>query len=256
MWKPSLCVPCAVAVTLSSVSLARAQSGTPTSPGLTPPPAIEVEPPPAAPNQTEAELARADRQDAGRGLEFVWLNVEGGVEHLGLQTFREKRLVDSEAIKSVQTGPVFGAGAGLRLLFLTAGARFRLASFSAWQLWTLNAEFGWRVPLGSLEPYFTFGGGYASLGGFDSGRLAEAGIASGGLRARGFNVRGGAGLDYYLGQTLSLGANLSGEFLFLSRSKASSQAAASNPELAALYAQSGSGIGGGVTLSAVFGVHF
>lgn len=256
MWNPRLSFPSVVAAALTFTGLSRAQSPAPAGPGLAPPPAIDVQPPPAPPNQTEAELSRADRQDAGRGLEFVWLNVEGAVEHIGLHTFHENKLVDSDTLKSVQTGPVFGAGAGLRLIFLTAGLRFRLASFSAWQLWTLNGEFGWRVPLGALEPYFTLGGGYASLGGFDSSRLSEAGIASGGISAHGFNVRGGAGVDYYLGRTLSIGANLNGEFLFLSRSKATSSETASNPTLAALYSQKGSGIGGGVTLSAVFGLHF
>jgi hypothetical protein len=228
-----------------------AQSASPTSGPLAPPPAVEAEPPPAAPTETEAELARADRQDSGRGLEFVWLNAEAGVEHVGLQTFHAKRLVDADAVKSTQTGAVFGAGAGLRLIFLTAGARFRLGTFSAWQLWTLNAEFGLRLPLGSLEPYFTLGGGYASLGSFDSSRLNDIGVSHD-LSAHGFDLRAACGLDYYLGHTLSIGANLSGDFLFLSRAKAATAAAAST----SIYAQDGSSIGAGATLTAVAGLHF
>src|SRR4051794_14604786 len=49
--------------------------------GLTPPPSS-----PAAPNPGESEtyrqLERAEREDAGRGLEFVWLGVEAGYEYL------------------------------------------------------------------------------------------------------------------------------------------------------------------------------
>jgi hypothetical protein len=194
----------------------------------------------------------------------VWLNAEAGVQHLGLQTFHANRLIDADLVESTQTGALFGAGAGVRLIFLTAGARFRLANFSAWQLWTLNAEFGFRIPLGALEPYFTFGGGYASLGAFDSGSLgttlADAGIGKGDLSARGFDLRGGAGFDYYLGQTLSIGANLAGEVLFLSRSKATPTATpppgSPAERSATVYGQDGSSIGGGLSLTALIGLHF
>ena len=232
--------------------------------GLAPPPAVESAPVEAPPTATEQELARADREDSGRGLEFVWLNAEAGVQHLGLPTFHAHQLLDADLIKSTQTGALFGAGAGVRLIFLTAGARFRLASFSAWQLWTLNAEFGLRIPLGAFEPYFTFGGGYASLGAFDSGSLGttltEAGVGKGDLSARGFNLRGGAGFDYYLGHTLSIGANLAGDVLFLSRSKVTPSATPTpgSPaeRAAAVYAQDGSSIGGGLSLTALIGLHF
>ena len=149
--------------------------------------------------------------------------------------------------------------AGVRLIFLTAGARFRFASFSAFQMWTLNAEFGFRIPLGALEPYFTFGGGYASLGSFDkSTALTEAGIDPGKLAAHGFDLRGGAGFDYYLGKTLSVGANLSGDLLFLSREKVSTAAvpAAGSEKIAAVYAEDGKSIGGGVALTGLIGLHF
>lgn len=232
--------------------------------GLAPPPAVEAAPVDAAPNATEQELARADREDSGRGLEFVWLNAEAGVQHLGLQTFHAKRLVDPALVETTQTGALFGAGAGVRLIFLTAGARFRFANFSAFQLWTLNAEFGMRIPLGAFEPYFTFGGGYASLGSFDSSSLgaalSDAGINKGDLSARGFNLRGGAGFDYYFGHTLSVGLNLSGDVLFLSRSKvtATMTPAPGTPaeKAAALYTQDGTSIGGALALTALVGLHF
>jgi hypothetical protein len=253
----------ALALALTSLSARADPASGLSAGGLAPPPAIEPAPVETAPTATEQELARADREDAGRGLEFVWFNAEAGVQHLGLQTFHDGELVDSEVVNSTQTGPVFGAGAGVRLIFLTAGARFRFASFSAWQLWTLGAEFGFRIPLGSLEPYFTFGGGYASLGSFDSSnanaRLAEAGLDAKALSARGFNLRGGAGFDYYFGRTLSVGANLSGDLLFLSRAKATpttAPATGAAAELAAFYSGDGSSIGGGVALTGLIGLHF
>ncbi|HEV8244943.1 MAG TPA: hypothetical protein VGP93_04215, partial [Polyangiaceae bacterium] len=162
-----------------------------------------------------------------------------GVEHLGLQTFHANNLVDAGTVSTAQTGLVYGGGLGLRLVFLTLGARFRLASFADYQLWTLNAEAGFRIPLGSIEPYFTFGGGYASLGSLDTASVA----------VKGFDLRGGFGLDVYLTEMFSLGGNLSGDLLFLTRPEVQSSTTA-------VYAKDGSSIGAGVTLTLVVGLHF
>ena len=103
--------------------------------GLAPPPAVESQgdKPAQTPDQTQADLERSDREDSGRGLAFVWLNGEVGVAHYGLQTFEGSELVDA-SVPSKQTGLVLGAGLGLRLVFLSAGVRFRYAAFSDWKL--------------------------------------------------------------------------------------------------------------------------
>jgi hypothetical protein len=218
--------------------------------GLRPPDAVDSTqqtPADGAAEQPEKELEKADKEDAGRGLEWVWLNAEIGGEHLGLQTLKASSLVDPKLVKTTQTGLLYGAGVGVRLLVFTAGVRFRLGSFSAWQLWTLDAEGGLRIPIGRLEPYFTVGAGYASLGSFS----ADAPAASK-ASAKGFDARLGAGLDYYVTNTFSVGANLSGDLLFLSRS---ASASASGNE-AAVYGKDGSSIGAGATLTALVGLHF
>jgi len=174
-----------------------------------------------------------------------------GGEHLGLQTLKSNDLLDPQLVKTSQTGLVYGAGLGVRILVFTAGVRFRLGSFSAWQLWTLNAEGGLRIPLGSLEPYFTVGGGYASLGSFST-----TAPASSKADVKGFDARVGAGLDYYLSNTFSVGANLTGEMLFLSRSKVSGASVSTSGNEAAVYGKDGSSIGAGASLTAVVGLHF
>jgi len=118
--------------------------------GLKPPDAVQSDASSAPPNQTEATLDRADKEDSGRGLEFVWLNAELGPEYLGLQTLRAKGLVDSQQIHSKDLGMVYGAGLGMRLLVFTFGARFRFGDFPDWELWTLNAEAGMHIPLGRV----------------------------------------------------------------------------------------------------------
>jgi len=254
----------AALVVLSTPALASAQDAAPApgaapaagqsnleSGGLRPPDAVDSTqqtPAEGAAAEPEKELEKADKEDSGRGLEWVWLNAEIGGEHLGLQTLKANSLVDPKLVKTTETGLVYGAGVGVRLLVFTAGVRFRLGSFSAWQLWTLDAEGGLHIPLGRLEPYFTLGAGYASLGSFSASAPGAASSAS----AKGFNARLGAGLDYYVTNTFSVGANFTGDVLFLSRS-ASASASASE---AAVYGKDGSSIGAGATLTAVVGLHF
>lgn len=221
--------------------------------GLRPPEAVDGQQtsPDASAPSTEKELERADQQDSGRGLEWIWLNAEVGTQHLGLGTFKADQLVDPKLVKTTQTGLLVGAGIGARILVFTVGARFRLGKFQDFQLWTLNAEGGFRIPIGKLEPYVTLAAGYAALGSFttDAPAASKADV-------RGFNARLGAGLDYYLSNTFSVGGNLSGDVLFLSRSKVSGAAESTSGDEATVYAQDGSSIGAGATLTAVVGLHF
>jgi hypothetical protein len=244
-------LPCTLLACLGAAAFARpvaAQAPSPdlSSGGLLPPPAVEsqksAEQPQPAATGTEQDLSLAEQEDSGRGLEFVWIVGEVGGGHFGLGTFDGGDLVDRSAVDMKQTGLVAGAGLGLRIVYLTFGARFRYAPFSKWTLWTLGAEGGLHVPMGALEPYFTLGVGYASIspdgGGFD---------------VMGVDTRLGAGIDYYLTNMFSVGANLTGDMLFLSRSKVSG-APATGP--GAVYSKDGSSVGGGVALTAVMGLHF
>jgi hypothetical protein len=131
------------------------------------------------------------------------------------------------------------------------GARFRLGWFGDWRLWTLGAEGGLRIPMGRLEPYFTLGAGYAALGAFSTSApiTAEADV-------RGVNARAGVGIDYYLSNTFSVGANLSGDLLVLSRPAVAGASASTTGNEATIYAKDGSGIGAGATLTTVIGLHF
>jgi hypothetical protein len=227
--------------------------------GLKPPDAVQSDPNatnPTPATQTEAQLDRADKEDSGRGLEFAWLNAELGPQYVGLQALKADNLVDGTMVDSKGVGMTYGAGLGVRLLAFTFGARFRFGNFSDWQLWTLGAEAGMHFPIGRLEPYFSLGAGYASLGGFKPDVVTPYKPS-----AHGFDVRASAGLDYYLSNTFSVGANLSGDLLFLSRSASgvSQNPGASQEQQAAnaFYGGTdGSGIGAGGTLSLVLGLHF
>jgi hypothetical protein len=143
-------------------------------------------------------------------------------------------------------------------VFLTLGGRFRLGHFEQWDLWTVNAEVGIHIPLGSIEPYFTLGGGYASMGSFNSDKIGGD-LQSDDVDVKGWDVRGGFGIDVYLSNTFSLGANLTGELLVLTRPGVSPQklqATGQNAAASDIYAADGSSVGSAVSLTAVAGLHF
>lgn len=218
--------------------------------GLRPPASA---PPPTAESETLARLEQAEREDAGRGLEFLWFDVEGGYEYLSLQGLRSDGLLDGEAVEDSGSGVALGAGVGVRLIFITLGGRFRLARLSAWDLWTLDGEVGLHMPLGALEPSFTFAAGYALLTSPTADGLPE--LDAGSLDVSGVNARLGGNLDYYVNPLLSFGVRGSFELLALWRGGAA-QPAEVPAATAASYARDGSGIGFGVTLSADVGLHF
>src|SRR5690349_24049356 len=98
-------------VATNAAAQSPAPNSTPYGGGLAPPPALESNETPEAPppgTETEAKLEEAERKDAGRGLEFFWLNGEIGAEHLGLRSFSDSDLVDPAAVETANTGLLFG----------------------------------------------------------------------------------------------------------------------------------------------------
>lgn len=216
--------------------------------GLAPPPPMQSEPnaPYQTPGHTEQELRESEKKDTGRGLEWFYFSAEGGYEILGLETFKANNLTNG-IVASKSSGFVYGAGAGIRLVFITLGARVRMGNFQDYKVGTVNAEFGLHIPLGSVEPYFTLGAGYAFLGALDAKSWGASDVS-----IRGYNVRGGAGLDYYVTPVLSIGANVTGEILGLSRPGVTPSGAGPTTPAQA----DGSSVGAALTLSGVAGLHF
>lgn len=223
--------------------------------GLAPPPSTSTESPEVV--QTEAKLDEAEKKDSGRGLEWFWVNAEFGFEHLGLQTFHANNLVDSAVVGTTQTGLLYGAGLGVRLVFVTLGAKFRIGTFSDYDIWTLNAEAGLRIPLGNIEPHLLLGAGFASLGSFAASDIG--GVNRSSVNVNGYDIRAGGGIDYYVTPIFSVGAAATFEMLGLSRASVKDvQAVANggNVPASTVYNASGSSIGSGFTGTLVLGLHF
>jgi hypothetical protein len=172
---------------------------------------------------SSGERSSGEGVEGRRGYEWLWLDAQAGIESIKMQTFHANAdQLTAGFVPSEATGPVVGVGVGFRLVFLTLGLRGRVASFQGqspmrtvgdWQVWTLDAELGFRAMLRHAEPYLTFAGGYASFGGLDD---VLAGLREG-LDVSGLNLRAGAGLDYYLSRHFSVGAHVDAEVLALSR---------------------------------------
>jgi hypothetical protein len=233
-------------------------------------------PPPMAPSsyqapaasETSRDLDDSKKGDSGRGLEWFYLEAEGGFQHVGLRTFN----VDEESfsagfIETQSSGPVIGVGVGLRLIFITIGARGRVGFFNSWDLFSVGGELGLHLPLGNLEPHFEVGGGYTALGSFkgaiESGQAAQA-LQN--TQIHGFYVRGGAGLDYYITPIFSIGVSANVELLGLTRPGLDPSQVTqiqSDPNLSTLQQAraevlkaEGSSYGAAATGTAVLGLHF
>jgi hypothetical protein len=224
----------------------RAGGLAPPPPGLGPPP-----PSPSYPNPTQRELEQAARADSGRGLDFVYVDVEGGAQLAALTALSESGTLVPASDKTSALGPYFGAGAGIRLLYLTVGPRFRFAHFTDWDLWSLNLDVGWRIPLGNLEPYAMLGGGFAKLG-----RSAEGRSGIGDVSISGFDVRLGGGLDYYASNVFSVGGTVQAELLRLARGATTVTPPGDPSPPASPFSSDAWGLGLVVTAGAVLGLHF
>ncbi len=214
---------------------------------------------------TTQQLDDAEKKDSGRNFEIAYLNAEVGGSYINMEQFSSSQL---QLVKSSSGGPMFGIGAGVRLLIFTLGARARLHQLSAFSLWNLNGELGLHIPIQKLDLNVGLHGGYAFVG-----SLSDASVASpdpntpspaGDTSIHGFNAGMSAGFDYYLSSLFSLGLEGGGDFLFLKRPPVSLPASVtllpadqqakikSDP----LYAKSGDAAGFGISVAIHAGLHF
>jgi hypothetical protein len=222
------------------------QSGglAPPGPGTGPTP-----PPPPPPTMTQRELEQSQDQDSGRGLEFVYFQLAGGLQVPALTAIHQSGSLLAASTKTTAAAPFVGVASGMRLLYFTVGPSFRFAHAADWDLWTLNLDVGWHVPLGRLEPYGLIGGGYAKLG-----HGADDVLGKDRVSIAGFDVRFGFGLDYYVSNVFSVGGLLDLELLGLGRKGVALQT--SDVPAAAPFASDASSLGVAVTGGLVAGLHF
>jgi hypothetical protein len=221
------------------------------------------------PAHAQTRVTRTERVEKDDGphpvSQFVWLDAEAGVQQVNLRTFTVNAdPISAGLIPTLAVGPEIGAAAGVRLLFLTLGARVRAAEFQSeqvgsWSFTTIDAEVGFRAPLGRFEPYISVAAGYATVGGLAT---AVPGLPNA-LSVRGFNARFGAGLDYWVTNNISIGARGSFDVLAMSRPgvpvdelASATQAGTLDQAKAAVLEANGSSAGTALGLTGGVGLHF
>ena len=148
--------------------------------------------------------------DAGIG--YGWVNLSSFV-------FDEPTL-RAGVVSASGGGPAVHLGIGPRFGPVALGLRAGMvalqgdstAAVGNGQLWTIDLEGLFRMPLGRVEPYLLLGGGYAKFGGLGD---ALSGIGRG-ADIDGVDLRGGVGVDWYATPRFSIGARGSVEMLFVS----------------------------------------
>ncbi len=192
---------------------------------LAPPPPIDPTAPQGEVAATNARLDAAEKEDSGRNFELFWVNGDVGGSYINMQQFNETSM---QIEKSKAGGPMFGLGAGLRLVVFSLGVRARYNALSAFSMWQLNGEVGFKLPVRQFDVLVGVHGGWAWLGSLSSGSLTTTSPASteatqaidkskSEVSVRGFNAGLELGFDYFIAPSFSVGAGFNGDFLFLKR---------------------------------------
>jgi hypothetical protein len=219
----------------------------------------------------QADIDKAKQEDSGLGLEWVYANADIGASYVDMKSFSESQLA---VVDSKSGGLAWGVGAGVRLFILTIGVRVR--NHTGLGLWQVMGEVGLHPLRAHFDPYFVLRGGYDTVGtlsqSVDVATMGGSTVSTNGdVQVHGGNGGLALGFDYYLASLISLGAEASGDVLFLSRPAAplpaltAQQQAALNADPQAqmayqqaqqLHSQSGSSVGFGATFTAHVGIHF
>ncbi|MCA9622711.1 MAG: hypothetical protein KC731_27010, partial [Myxococcales bacterium] len=210
--------------------------------------------------ETEKRLDESEEDDAERGLSWFYVDVEGGYQHVGLETFEVDRSnLTGGLVPATADGGFVGVGLGAQLLWFTIGPRFRVGFFPNWQMFSIGGELGFRIPIGIFEPHFALGGGFVALGSLGGALEANADA----IDIAGPYGRVSGGLDFFLADVFSIGPVVSWEFMGLTRpgvplSADAAAACESDPNAArdCALAAEGSGIGSAVSIGARVGLHF
>jgi hypothetical protein len=192
----------------------------PTESPAAPPGPAPAEAPPPAPQEINApppETPPSEEKDRGLGLEWIWLSADVGYSFADLGSLKGGSSLGIATTSS--SGPALGIGAGVRLLFLTAGLRARDIPLSVGNVVELDGEIGLHSP-GSFQFYFGARGGYLFSGNLSANAVAgatEAGGTPPNVSFSGGNVGMMIGFDYYFNHFVSFGLDANPEFMFIQR---------------------------------------
>lgn len=250
-------------VAFAGLNTAHAQN----SPGIAPPPPMDPATPSSSNHGQEAgtlkKLDEAEAEDSGRNFEIFWVDGQLGGSYINMRQLSEQSL---QIEKAEAGGPMFSLGAGLRFVVLVFGVRAKYNALSSFNMWQLNLEGGFKIPISKFDLLIGAHGGYSFVGSVKDGTVTSSSgsppVATDEVKIRGLNAGLDLALDYYITKNFSVGAGMFADFLFLGRppvAKPSGLTAEQAARIDAdpLYQQSGSSaglqFGGGLRLGGHFG---
>jgi hypothetical protein len=259
------------AALLASASPAHAQDVAPPPP-IAPPPPMDPGAPgsptgdpnaPAAPEAgTTAKLDEAEQKDSGRSFELFWIDGYIGGSYIDMRQFSSDKL---QLEKASAAGPMFSLGTGIRLVVVVLGVRAKYNALSAFNMWQLNGEVGFKIPISQVDILFGVHGGYSFVGSLSDGTVSAGSSATptntDAVKVRGFNAGLDLAFDYYVSPTFSVGAGAFVDGLFLNRPPVALPAGLTPDQQAAvaadpLYQQSGTSAGLQLGGALRLGLHF
>jgi hypothetical protein len=255
-------------------------AGSASAQDVTPPPAIAPPPPmdpsaPGAPGDpnvtttpeaaTTAKLNEAEQEDSGRNFELVWVDAYLGGSYANMRQFSSETL---QIEKASSGGPMIALGAGVRFVLLVLGVRAKYNALSAFNMWQLNGEVGFKIPIEKFDLLIGAHGGYSFVGSVGEGTVTAGSSSTpsnnDAVKIRGFNAGLDVALDYYITKNFSLGAGIFGDFLYLKRPPVDRPAGITqemidaDPEAKSLYEKSGTSggmlLGGALRIGGHFGL--
>lgn len=267
----SLSFLAAATTLLASPSSALAQDVAPPPPIAPPPPMDPGAPgaPTGDPNAagspeagTTAKLDEAEQKDNGRSFELFWIDGYIGGSYIDMRQFSSDTL---QIEKASAAGPMFALGAGVRLVVLVLGVRAKYNALSAFNMWQLNGEVGFKIPISQVDLLFGVHGGYSFVGSLSDGTVSAGNSATpmntDAVKIRGFNAGLDLAFDYYVSPTFSVGAGFFADGLFLNRPPADKPPGLTPEQSAALdadplYQKSGTSAGLQLGGALRLGLHF
>ncbi|MBN8613357.1 MAG: hypothetical protein J0L92_22375 [Deltaproteobacteria bacterium] len=174
---------------------------------------------PATTTAAPAEAAEEDEGD-GRDVDFLWIEVQGGISNVNLVQFQNQNFADvaagAEVFNEVYgTGPAVALGVGFRIWWLAVGARASFAAYDTFQIGTVGGELTLRLPVPIVEPWVRVGFGY----GWQGDASYQSGVTARETTTYGWAFQAGLGVDIYLIRWLTVGAGFGLDVLNMTRQR-------------------------------------
>ncbi|GAB4211063.1 MAG: hypothetical protein OHK0013_32430 [Sandaracinaceae bacterium] len=160
-----------------------------------------------------------DDEGDGRDVDFIWIELQGGVSNVNLIQFSNANFADVAGGASVfnevyGTGPVLGLGVGFRVWWLAVGARTTFAIYDGFQIGTIGGEATLRFPIPVVEPWIRVGIGFAWQGDANYRMYASSNTTT-----YGWVFQPMVGLDLYLANWFTIGGGFGVDILNMSRQR-------------------------------------